>query len=169
MTNSAASTQNIQEPDMASKLPDSFLSCYQIINSDALRWGVRLYKVRRDSGQTHSDLGDAKEAIWSLRKKHKELCRGYGFVVDLDEETIAVPSGWNLPGDVREGEYLISFDSEFTTEPTNRRHRSIITGIIREGIKKHFKDNRSDELGEWWQNYDRFCQICTLPETVGGE
>ena len=120
---------------------------------------MRLYKVRRHGGQTHAELGDAKQTIWSLRKKHKDLCRGYGFVVDLDEETIAVPSGWNLPGDVREGEYRVTFDSEFTTEPANRRHRSIITGIIREGIKKHFKDNRSDALGDWWQDYDRFCQM----------
>jgi len=160
MTISAASTQNLQKPEQASQLPETFLSCYDIVNSDALRWGVRLYKVRRDGGeQTHAEQGDAKQTIWSLRKKHKELCRGYGFVVDLDEETIAVPSGWNLPGDVREGEYLVTFDSEFTTEPTNRRHRSIITGIIREGIKKHFKDNRSDALGDWWQDYDRFCQM----------
>jgi len=96
MTISAASTQNLQKPEQASQLPETFLSCYDIVNSDALRWGVRLYKVRRDGGeQTHAEQGDAKQTIWSLRKKHKELCRGYGFVVDLDEETIAVPSGWN--------------------------------------------------------------------------
>ena len=41
--------------------------------------------------------GDAKQVIWSLRKKHKDLCCGYGFVVDVDEETVAVPSGWKLP------------------------------------------------------------------------
>jgi len=160
MNTTAASTQNLQKPQQASKLPETFLSCYEIVNPEALRWGVRLYQVRRDGGgQTHAERGGAKQVIWSLRKKYKDLCRGYGFVVDLDEETIAVPSGWNLPGDVREGEYLVTFDSEFTTEPANRRHRSIITGIIREGIKKHFKDNRSDALGDWWQDYDRFCQM----------
>ena len=143
MNTTAASTQNLHKPQQASELPETFLSCYEIVNPEALRWGVRLYQVRRDDGgQTHAERGDAKQVIWSLRKKHKDLCRGYGFVVDLDEETIAVPSGWNLPGGVREGEYLVTFDSEFTTEPANRRHRSIITGIIREGIKKHFKDNR---------------------------
>ncbi|MGA2700940.1 MAG: hypothetical protein ABSH35_07565 [Isosphaeraceae bacterium] len=82
MTISAASTQNLQKPEQASQLPETFLSCYDIVNSDALRWGVRLYKVRRDGGeQTHAEQGDAKQTIWSLRKKHKELCRGYGFVV----------------------------------------------------------------------------------------
>ena len=160
MTATSASTQRLQEPQQASELPETFLSCYEIVNADALRWGVRLYKVRRDGGeQTHCERGDAKQIIWRLRKKNQSLCRGYGFVVDLDEETIAVPSGWNLPGNVREGEYLVTFDSEFTTDPANRRHRSIITGIIREGLKKHFQENRSDALGEWWQDYDRFCQM----------
>lgn len=141
-------------------LPDTFLSCYEIVNRDALRWGVRLYKVRRvGGGQSHAERGEAKQAIWSLRKKYKDLCGGYGFVVDVDEETIAVPSNWNLPSGVREGEYQVALDSEFTTEPTNRQHRAVIAGILREGIKKHFKDNRSDVLGDWWQDFDRFCEM----------
>jgi hypothetical protein len=147
-------------PQPAQKLGETFLSCYEIVNRDALRWGVRLYKVRRNGGgQTHAERGDAKQVIWELRKKNKNLCSGYGFVVDLDEETVAVPCGWKLPGDVRVGDCLVTFDSEFTTDPGNRRHRGVITGILREGLKKHFKDNRSDVLGEWWQDYDRFCQM----------
>jgi hypothetical protein len=160
MTDTAASTQNLQKPDQACEPPETFLSCYEIVNPDALRWGVRLYKVRRDGGgQTHADRGDAKQAIWSLRKKHKDLCRGYGFVVDVDEETVAVPTGWKLPSDVRDGDNLITFDCEFTTDPAARSHRAVIAGILREGIKKHFKDNRSEVLGDWWQDYDRFCQM----------
>ncbi len=149
-----------QERETSRELHDVFLSCYEIINSDALRWGVRLYKIRRDGGgQTHAERGDAKQIIWTLRKKHRDLCRGYGFVVDVDEETVAVPADWNLPSDVREGAYYVTFDSAFTTDPENRRHRPVIKGILREAIKKHFKDNRSDSLGDWWQDYDRFCQI----------
>lgn len=160
MSSTAPSHQNSQRPQQAPELPETFLSCFDIVNAEALRWGVRLYKVRRDGGdQTHADRGDAKQVVWSIRKKHKDLCRGYGFVVDVDEETIAVPSGWNLPSDVREGKYLVTFDSTFTTDPMNRSHRAVITGILREGIKKHFKDNRSDGLGDWWQDYDRFCQM----------
>jgi len=160
MSSSTALHQHSQRPQQASELPETFLSCYEIVNADALRWGVRLYKVRRDVGeQTHADRGDAKQAVWSLRKKHKDVCRGYGFVVDVGEETIAVPAGWNLPGDVREGEYLVTFDSEIITDPANRSQRTVITGIVREGIKKHFRDNRSDALGNWWQDYDRFCQM----------
>lgn len=161
MTDSAAATRPTGlTSGVTPELPEVFLACYEIVNPDALRWGVRLYRVRRDSGgQTHAERGDAKQVIWSLRKKHKDQCRGYGFVVDIDEETVAVPSGWNLPGNVREGEYAVTLDSEFTTDPANRHHRAVITGILREGIKKHFKDNRSDVLGDWWQDFDRFCQI----------
>ncbi len=93
MSSSTASHQNSQRLQQTSELPETFLSCYEIVNADAVRWGVRLYKVRRDSGeQTHADRSDAKQIVWSLRKKHKDLCRGYGFVVDVDEETIAVPA-----------------------------------------------------------------------------
>lgn len=159
MTTTAASTQNLQKPQQASEPPETFLSCYEVVNPDALRWGVRLYKIRRDGGQTHADRGDAKQVIWSLQKKHRELCRGYGFVLDVDEETVAVPAGWNLPGDVRESEFRVAFESAFTTDPADPRHRAIIVGILREGMKKHFKDNRSEVLGDWWQDYDRFCQM----------
>jgi hypothetical protein len=140
-------------------LPETFLSCYELANAASLRWGIRLYKVRRDGGQTHADRGDAKQVIWSLQRKHKTLCRGYGFVLDVNDETVAVPAGWNLPNDVREGEFRVTFDSAFTTDPADPGHRDIIKGILREGIKKHFKDNRSEILGEWWQDFDRFCQM----------
>jgi hypothetical protein len=160
MTTNAALTQALDKSLPTSELPETFLSCYEIVNQSALRWGVRLYKVRRDGGrQTHVERGDTGQVIWSLWEKHKQLCRGYGFVVDVDEDTVAVPGAWKLPSDVRDGEYLITFDCEFTTDPANPSHRAIITGILREGLKKHFKDNRSDVLGEWWQDYYRFCQM----------
>lgn len=160
MTVTTAASNNVQDSQQHQVLPETFLSCYDIVNSDALTWDVRLYKVRANGGgQTHSERGDAKQVIWSLRKKHKEQCRGFGFVVDIDEETVAVPSTWQLPSDVHEGGFHVTLDSEFATDPTNWRHQAIIAGILREGIKKHFKDNRSDALGEWWQDFDRFCQM----------
>lgn len=149
-----------EEPKQAIVLPETFLSCYEILNIDALRCGVRLYKVRRANGaQTHAERGDAKQVIWNLRTAHKDLCRGYGFVVDLDEETIAVPSDWRLPSGARTKDHIVTLDTEFATDPANGHHCKIIMGILREGIKRHFKDNRSDDLGEWWQDYDSFCQM----------
>ncbi|MBN8603429.1 MAG: hypothetical protein J0M26_20505, partial [Planctomycetes bacterium] len=160
MTVTTAARNKVQDSKQQSVVPETFLSCFEISNSDGLTWSVRLYKVRANSGEkTHAERGEFKQVIWSLKKKHQELCSGYGFVVDLDEETIAVPSTWQLPSDVHEGGYHVILDSEFTTDPTNSGHQSIISGILREGIKKHFKENRSDVLGELWQDFDQFCQM----------
>lgn len=144
----------------ASPAPVVFLNCYEILDADALRWDVRLYKVRRTDGigRCHAERGDVKQAIWSLKRKNPGLCKGYGFVVDLDTETAAVPASWELPsGHVTEG-YITTAESSFRTDPSNPAHRKIIAGILREAAKKQFKDNDSAALGVLWQDFDRFCQ-----------
>ena len=143
------------------QLPGSFLSCYEITNPASLEWLVRLYKVVRVDGlvQSHGDRGEIKQAIWELRKKYSSLCRGYGFVVDVDEETVAIPAGWELPSGEQVGGYWVTLDQTVTTNPEIQAHRWIISGILREAIKRHFKDNHSDVLGDLWQDYDRFCQV----------
>ena len=150
-----------------STLPETFLSCYEILDLDALRWDVRLYKVRRVAGgvQGHAGRGDVKQAIWGARKKNPETCRGYGFVVDVDAETAAVPANWDLPsGTIADG-YVVNFDKSFQTDPSNPSHRKAIAGILREALKKIFKEGQSDELGALWQDYDRFCQV---PDRIRG-
>jgi hypothetical protein len=156
----AAESSTGPEAIASSELPQTFLSCYEITNADALRWGVRLYKVRRVGAQpTHAERGEAKQAIWALYKKHKNLCKGYGFVIDVDEEIVAVPADWNLPSDVQEGEFQIAFDRALTTNPNEPSHRGLIAGILREAIKTRFKNATSATLGELWQDFDRFCQV----------
>jgi len=77
----------------------------------------------------------------------------------VDAETAAVPANWELPsGAVTDG-YIMTYDKTFRTDPANRSHRKVITGILREAAKKHFKENHSDVLGVLWQDYDRFCQM----------
>jgi hypothetical protein len=146
--------------------PGTFLTCYGIANPEVLTWPVRIYKVRRQDGaeQSHAERGEAKQVIWSLRKQHKDQCRGFGFVVDVDEETVAVPSDWNLLSGVQVDGYLVTLDGTFTTDPSVPSHRGIITGILREAIKSRFKNERSDKLGFLWQDYDKFCQ---MPEHDG--
>ena len=92
------------------QLPGSFLNCYEVTNPASLVWPVRLYKVVRadGSGQSHGDRGEIKQAIWDLRKKHSSLCRGLGFVVDVDEETVAVPTAWELPSGEQVGDYQVT-------------------------------------------------------------
>src|SRR5215813_2863502 len=128
------------------QLLDSFLNCYEITNPKSLEWPVRLYKVVRANGlgQSHGDRGEIKQAIWELRKKYSSLCRGYGFVVDVDEETVAIPAGWELPSGEKVGAYWVTLDQTVTTNPESKAHRWIISGILREAIKRHFKDNHSD-------------------------
>jgi hypothetical protein len=143
------------------QLPGSFLSCYEILTPESLTWPVRLYKVIRagGAGQSHSDRGEIKQTIWDLRRKYSSLCREYGFVVDVDTDTIAVPMGWELPSGELVGNYQVTLDQTFTTDPASVAHRGIISGILRDAMKKHFKDNYSDALGPLWQDYDRFCQV----------
>jgi hypothetical protein len=40
----------------------------------------------------------------------------------------------------------------------NPEGRAIIAGLLRESIKKHFKEKTSAALGELWQDFDGFCQ-----------
>ena len=85
MTVASASVASVADH---TQLPGSFLNCYEVMNPASLVWSVQLYKVVRagGAGQSHGDRGEIKQAIWALRKQYSSLCRGYGFVVDVDEE-----------------------------------------------------------------------------------
>ena len=141
--------------------PEYFLSCYEVANPTSLAWPARLYRVVRadGSGQAHGERGEIKQAIWDLRKNYSKLCRGYGFVVDIDETTVAVPASWELPSGEQVGDFRVILGQTVTTDPMRMAHRRIIAGILREAIKAHFKINRSAVLGDLWQDYDRFCQV----------
>src|SRR5436305_7587533 len=143
------------------QLPGSFLNCYEVMNPAFLVWPVRLYKVVRadGSGQAHGDRGKIKQVIWDLRKQHARLCPGLGFVVDVDEETVAVPMVWELPSGEQVGDYQVTRGQTVTTDPMRVAHRGIIAGILREAVKARFKSHRSDVLGDLWQDFNRFCQV----------
>jgi len=121
-------------------------SSYEITNLESLEWPVRLYKVVRadGSGQPHGARGEIKQAIWTLRKKHSSFSPRYGFVVDVDEETVAVPAGWELPSGEQIGDYRVTFGQTVTMNPATPAHRSIISGILREAMKvlKHAEEWR---------------------------
>jgi hypothetical protein len=149
-------------------LPETFLSCYELLDPDALRWDVRLYKVRRINGdvQKHEGRGDIRQAIWNLRRKNPGLCKGYGFVVDVDAETVAVPSAWKLTSGSMIDEYIVTYDRSVQTDPNRREHRKVIAGVLKDAAKKAFKEHHSRVLGPLWQDFDRFCQV---PEDSGTE
>ena len=149
-------------------LPETFLSCYELLDPDALRWDVRLYKVRRINGdvQKHEGRGDIRQAIWNLRRKNPGLCKGCGFVVNVDAETVAVPSAWKLTSGSMIDEYIVTYDRSVQTDPYRREHRKVIAGVLKDAAKKAFKENHSRVLGPLWQDFDRFCQV---PEDSGTE
>jgi hypothetical protein len=145
-----------------------FLNSYEISDPSMLAWPVSLYEARRidKKPQTHEDRGSIKNLIWTLRKQYASRCPGLGFVIDLDERTVAVPATWNLPVPISFESYEITLVRSLTTDWSEPNHIRIIAGIIRDGVKNHFKNNHSDDLGYLWQDYNDFCQI---PEHSVGE
>jgi len=45
----------------------------------------------------HKDRGNIKNVMWDLRAQHRGRCPGYGFVIDIDEVTVAIPQRWDIP------------------------------------------------------------------------
>jgi hypothetical protein len=152
-----------------SSLPAEFLNAYDILNADTLQWTVALYKVEHteNGAQVHQKRGDIRQVLWKLRDRHKSACRGYGFVVDINEDTVAIPSSWAIPSPITVDGYTVTRKDIVTARFGTLEHRDIVTGILREGLKKHFKDHRSSkELGDIWQEFNDFCQT---PSEMEGE
>lgn len=148
-------------------LPANFLNAYAILDPGSLTWSVRTYVVGRTDGQrqTHEGRGAIKQAIWSLRNKYKSRCSGYGFVIDVDERTVVVPKDWDLPSGEEVDEFRVTLGDVLTARASEPRHRAIVAGVLREGMKKRFKDESSDKLGVLWRDFDRYCQ---MPKGNGG-
>jgi hypothetical protein len=119
--------------------PKNLLNCYEILNASALSQPVNIYRVEFSdpAEQTHETRGRAKQIIWDLRKEYRIHWRGYGFVVDLNRWDVAVPASWKLPAPVTTPEHRVTFSRSFEAKPTDPEGRAIITGIVREAIKKH--------------------------------
>ena len=146
------------QPDI---FPPLFLNCYAITDPSQLEWPVRTYRITRRDGQpqSHADRGAAKNVIWKLRKKYASRCKGFGFVIDLNAEIVAVPESWDLPPSSQVENYVVTLDEQFTTTASDPRSQHIISGILREAVKAHFKNNSPTGLGELWQDYNQFCQM----------
>ncbi len=146
------------QPDV---FPPLFLNCYALTDPSQLEWPVRTYKIVREDGQpqSHTDRGAAKNVIWKLRKKHASRCKGFGFVIDLNEGLVAVPESWDLPPSSQVENHVVTLDEQFTTNASEPRFQHIISGILREAVKTHFKNNSPTGLGELWQDYNQFCQM----------
>jgi hypothetical protein len=137
------------------------LNAYEILNAGEFSWPVNI--LRGDftdaEKQTHENRGEAKQIIWNLRQKEfRSRWRGYGFVIDLSEREVAVPQSWDLPQPLSTPDYRVSLDGSFVATISEPQGRVVIAGILRESLKKHFRENASSELGDLWQDFDSFCQ-----------
>jgi len=138
-----------------------FLNAYAILNTEDLVWSINTYKLLPINGSrpSHEDRGKIKNIIWQLRIKYKNKCSGFGFVIDLDEETIAIPAAWNIPDQDNVDGYRMRFDQNFEARTDDSTQRNLLVGILRESIKNHFKNADSTNLGKLWQDYGDFCQM----------
>ena len=149
-------------------LPANFLNAYEIANGFDLSWPVNVYAIdlADERDQHQEQRSQIKNVMWELRKQYKGQCRGYGFVIDITPRLVAVPQGWQLPTPIVNSHYSVRLDQSFVARATDEAHRPIVAGILREAIKKHFKDNSSEDLGNLWQDYNSFCQY---PSNFGDE
>ena len=148
-----------------------FLNAYKILDLENLSWNVAIYRIVPLNGDKsqNENRGKIKDVMWDLRWKHKGLCPGYGFIFNVDETTVAIPKDWNIPQEDDFNGYRVTRDREFKAQMSNPGHRAIVKGILRESIKRHFKDNGSfSKIGPLWQDYNDFCQMPDLTQSDQG-
>lgn len=141
-------------------ISNEHLNAYRILYPERLVWSISTYKIIPINGDpSQADRGKIKNLAWELRSIYKDQCRGLGFIIDIDESTVATLSTWEFPRIEDFNGYRVLPDRTFQTDPKNPEHRKIITGILREGVKLQFKNEPSDVLGNLWQDYGNFCQM----------
>jgi hypothetical protein len=136
------------------------VNAYPLLDSSTLKWNVRVYDVRRADGLelSQSDRSSLKDAAFELRREHSALCRGWGFVLDVDVRTVVLPGSWQVPTKSESKGLIFELRDQFEARANVDEHDRITGGIIREGIKKHIKNSQSVEIGPLWQDFNRFCQ-----------
>jgi len=154
--------------ELAATLPNDFLNAYEIENAGELEWPVNIYSVDLPelARQDHEQRSDIKRIIWNLRRRYKTQCGGYGFAIDISPRLVAVPLSWQLPSPIAEENYIVRLHWSGVASAKRPETREVIAGILRKGVKQHFKDNPSEDLGDMWQDFNGFCQY---PSNFGDE
>ena len=148
-----------------------FFNAYSILDLEDLSWDVATYTIIQLDGDKskNEDRGKIKSVMWDLRSQHKGQCPGYGFILDVNKTTVAIPKSWNIPRQNNFKGYRVIRDCEFKAQVSHPDHQAIVTGILRESIKRHFRDNGSlSEIGPLWQDYNDFCQKPDLTNSDQG-
>jgi len=137
------------------------INAYALRDVHRLAWPVRRYTVTRSDGQAppHEERGALKNAAFALRRHHSARCSGWGFVIDTDPNTFVLPSGWDIPTRAEVNGLTFKLTDEFIARAEDPRHDAIVGGIVRDGLKRHLKEARSNHLGPLWQDFGRFCEM----------
>jgi len=159
MVTSSAVTQQLAPQVAVSSSP--YLNAFAIKDPSTMAWPVRVLKVtlKRNETQTHEDLGKLRSIIWDLRKQYASDCKGYGFVVDAAKSSVAIPQKWMLKLPIDTPEFKVELEKELLADPSTAMGSRIVCGIIKDAIKRHFKNQTSSELGPLWQDYSGFAQV----------
>ena len=155
---------------LAAKSSD-ILNAYSLLDLENLSWDVAIYTVQSlgSDEAKHEDRKKIKDVIWDLRSQHKQECPGYGFVIDLDEKTVVVPQAWKIPQQDNFNGYRVTRADEFKASACDQSQQAIIAGILREAVKRHFKDNQFEsDIGPLWQDYNDFCQLPDFTKSEQG-
>lgn len=144
-------------------LPARFLNAYAITNIDEIRIPVRTYSVQSvQSGESKLDRSAVKGFGWDLFREYRSRCAGPRFVIDVNDRVLAVPAGWQLPSGARIAGLEAVLEDEFLVNPFDPNHHRIMEGLVREGVKQHFKNCHCRHLGPLWTDFDKFCQMPDL-------
>lgn len=140
------------------------INAYEIEGIAGMAWPVRRYAVRRRDGVDlrQEDRGRMKNAAFGLRRDYRAQCSGYGFIIDVDERTLVVPKSWVFPSGVERDGLIFDLTDEFDVRSIEPGHDVIVAAILREALKRHLKDRRSQHFGGLWQDFARFCQMPRL-------
>lgn len=135
------------------------LNAFAVSNANDLRWDVAFYSVLPTASGGGTSRGAIKNVAWEARKTFKSSCPGFGFVVEVDAQTVAVPATWRIPdGSQVQGHTMkLVLTDEVSARAT--KHSRLFGRILKEAIKEHFKKQASLKLGPLWQDFNDFCQM----------
>jgi len=142
------------------------LNAFAIANGEQLRWKANIYRFKPLRGKPEEPRKAIREAAWAARKAHGSLCSGYSFVVEIDDERVAVSPNWKFLEGLRVNDFEVSLQEVVEIDASNRRFTPAFARIIKDGIKTHFKENAAAILGPLWQDFNSFCETPTGKDDI---
>ncbi len=150
---------NVNQTSHNPKAHRIVLNGYLITDLAVLRWKAAVYEVKPTAPVAHSTRANVKEVMWSFKKSHRDLCPGFGFVVEMNETKVAVPAEWTIPAGTEWDGYSFRRMEEIETNGTEMRQSLLFARIIKDALRSHLKKVGPAVLGPLWQDYGSLCQI----------